>query len=126
MYLRASTTSSNPILLTCPSGDHVAYEFGGARFVQSATVVLDSALHRNVQMSYHQRDDQLTRLPDELPRAFRFEGLRDGAWVPLVEVADNRNRLVRVPIRQSLEGLRFTLDATWGAEETSLYAFYVD
>ena len=110
----------------CRAGDHVACEFGGARFVQSATVVLDSALHKNIQMSYHQRDDQLTRLPDELPRAFRFEGLRDGAWVPLVEVADNRNRLIRVPVRQSLDGVRFVLDATWGAETTNLYAFYVD
>ncbi|HUT35108.1 MAG TPA: FAD-dependent oxidoreductase [Planctomycetota bacterium] len=110
----------------CRVGDWVTLEFGKPQPVPTVAVVLDSALHKNIQMSYHQRDDQLTRLPDELPRAFRLEGLKDGAWVPLSQVADNRARLVRVPVGQSLEAVRFVLDATWGAEETHLYALYLD
>jgi len=110
----------------CRAGDWVAYELARPQHVESATVVLDSALHKNIQMSYHQRDDQLTRLPEELPRAFCFEGFRDGAWLPLAHVADNRSRLIRIPIGQTLSAVRFTLDGTWGAAETHLYAFYLD
>ncbi|MBM4043264.1 MAG: FAD-dependent oxidoreductase, partial [Planctomycetes bacterium] len=110
----------------CRVGDWVALEFAKPQHVTTATVVLDSALHCNIQMSYHQRDDQLTRLPDELPRAFRIEGVREGGWVPLVEATDNRSRLVRVPVGQTLDAVRFTLDATWGADGTHLYAFYLD
>ncbi len=110
----------------CRPGDWVTLQLPAPARVESATVILDSALHKNIQMSYHQRDDQVTRLPDELPRAFRIEGLRDGAWLPLAEVAENRARLIRVPVGQTLDAVRFTLDATWGAEETSLYAFYLD
>jgi len=110
----------------CRPGDWVMFELSAPAHVESATVVLDSALHRNIQMSYHQRDDQLTRLPDELPRAFRLEGRRDGAWAPLAEAADNRARLIRVPVAQTLDAVRFTLASTWGAEETHLYAFHLD
>jgi len=110
----------------CRVGDWAALEFAAPQHVESATVVLDSALHKNIQMSYHQRDDQLTRLPGELPRAFRIEGLRGGAWTPLATVTENRSRLVRVPLGGELQGVRFALEATWGAETTHLYAFYVD
>lgn len=110
----------------CRVGDWVALEFASPQPVTSATVVLDSALHKNIQMSYHQRDDQLSRLPDELPRAFRIEGRNDGAWTPLLAATDNRSRLIRIHVHRPLDAVRFTLDATWGAEETHLYAFYLD
>jgi len=110
----------------CRPGDWVAYEFAEPQHVESATLILDSALHRNIQMSYHQRDDQLSRLPDELPRTFRIEGRAGGAWVMLAHEAENRSRLVRVHVSQTFHAVRFTLDATWGAGESSLYAFYLD
>ena len=55
-----------------------------------------------------------------------LEGLREGGWVPLAEATDNHSRLARVPIGQTLDAVRFTLDATWGAAETHLYAFHLD
>ncbi|NQT53218.1 hypothetical protein HQ576_14255, partial [bacterium] len=84
------------------------------------------ALHKNIQMSHHQKDDQLVHLPEELPRAFRIEGRRDGVWLAIAEVADNRDRLVRVPVEGAFDAVRFTLEATWGGEPSSVYAFYVD
>lgn len=110
----------------CRPGDWVSLELPAPAHVETATLILDSALHRNIQMSYHQPDDQLTRLPEELPRSFRLEGRRDAAWEPLAAIADNRSRLVRIPIARTLSALRFSLDATWGASQTSLYAFYLD
>jgi len=110
----------------CRPGDWVSLELPAPAHVESVAVVLDSALHKNIQMSYHQRDDQLSRLPAELPRAFRIEALRNGAWIPLAQEAENRSRLVRLHVDQTLTAVRFTLDATWGAEETNLYGFYLD
>ncbi len=110
----------------CAPGDWIAYEFAEPRPVESVTAVLDSALHKNIQMSHHVKDDQLTRLPDELPRTFRIEGRKDGAWMPLAEVTDNRRRLVRIPVGDAVEAVRFALDETWRADQTHLYAFYVD
>ncbi len=40
-------------------GDSIEYTWKDLRQVKSASLVLDSALHRLVQMSYHQHDDQL-------------------------------------------------------------------
>jgi hypothetical protein len=116
----------HPHRWACRQGDWVALEFDGPQRVDTVTAIVDSALHRNVQMSYHQRDDQLTRLPDELPHTLRFEGLSEGAWSPIADVADNHQRLVRVPIGRAVEAVRCTVVSTWGADETGLHALYVD
>jgi hypothetical protein len=110
----------------CGKGDWLAYEFPEPRHVDAATVVLDSALHKNIQMSHHQPDDQLTAPPAELPRRFRIEGRRGETWTPLVEVTANRRRLVRLPVGQRLDAVRFVLEETWGGAPSHLYAFYVD
>jgi len=110
----------------CDAGDWLAYEFDSPQPIQAVSLVLDSALHKNIQMSHHQKDDQLVHLPEELPRAFRIEGRTDGAWLPIATVADNRDRLVRMPVEGAFDAVRFTLDTTWGGEPSSVYAFYVD
>jgi hypothetical protein len=109
----------------CPRAGRIAYEFGSACNVSQIALVLDSGLHRNVQLSYHQADDQLTAPPPEMPRAFRVEALRDGRWTPLVTVTDNHQRLVRLMGAHAVEGVRWTLDETWGADASRVYAFYV-
>jgi len=108
---------------TCAPGDSLTYTFDRPQPVAEAVLVLDSALDRTVMMSYHQADDQLTGVPDVTPRAFRLEGLADGAWRPVAEITDNHQRHVRVAVGRPLAALRFTLDATWGAPVTRVYAF---
>jgi hypothetical protein len=110
----------------CHKGDHLVYRFDGERVVEQVTLVLDSALDKNVAMSYHQRDDQLTQVPNVMPKAFRIEILdRDGTWHTLHRVQNNYQRLVRLPVGRATAGLRFVLDETWGSETTNIYAFYV-
>jgi len=46
---------------TCRIGREARHEFGGSKTVRDVTILLDSALAQNVQLSYHQRDDQLTQ-----------------------------------------------------------------
>lgn len=110
----------------CGSGDYISYIFDRPERVASVSLVLDSALDEFVTMSYHQKDEQLTRPPDVMPRAFRIEGLAGDQWRGLVHVDNNHQRLVRVKINKELNGIRFVLDSTWGGKPAHVYAFYVD
>jgi hypothetical protein len=111
---------------TCQAGDWIAYQFGGTAEVSSVTVIVDSGLDLIVSMSYHQDDGQLTSPPAVMPKAFRIEGLRDGQWEILHHVRQNYQRLCRLPLPAGLQGVRWVLDETWGAETSRVYAFYVD
>ncbi len=110
----------------CRPGDWIACRFERPAGVDSATLLLDSGLDRNIAMSYHQKDDQLTSPPGVLPRRFRIEGLVNGDWTPLQTVENNRRRLCRLRVNRGLEGIRFILDDTWGAADSGVYAFYMD
>ncbi len=111
---------------TWAAGDHVEYTFDSPRPVAEASLVVDSALEKNIQLSYHQPDDQLSAPPPELPKRLRVEVLRSGRWEPLASVADNRSRLVRVPVGSKVAGVRAVLEETWGGEPSELFAFYLD
>jgi len=118
--------AGDPHSWTCRVGDHVEYSFDGPRRLREVALVLDSALEKNVQMSYHQRDDQLTAPPSELPRALRVEALRSGEWRTCADVAHNRQRLVRVPVDIEAESVRLSIDGTWGDDETRVFSFSVE
>lgn len=111
---------------THSAGDWAAYEFAAPRRVSQATLVLDSALDRKIQMSFHQADNQLTAPPPELPKAFRLEAKAGGEWQTVHEIAGNHQRLIRLPIGRPVEAVRYTLDQTWGGALSKLFAFYVD
>jgi len=106
-------------------GDSVAYLFGAPQAVGSVTLVLDSALDRLIALSYHGDYGALTRPPEVLPKGFRIQGWIDGQWRDVHTVQENHQRLVKLPIGQAMEGVRFVLDETWGSETTRLFAFYV-
>lgn len=110
----------------CRPGDYVSYIFDRPERVDAVSLVLDSALGKHVAMSYHQKDKQLTKLPDVMPKAFRIEGLTGSRWRGLMHVDNNHQRLVRVVIGKELKGVRFVLNNTWGGKSSHLYAFYVD
>ncbi|MBN1808329.1 MAG: FAD-dependent oxidoreductase [Planctomycetes bacterium] len=107
-------------------GCWTAYTFDRKAHVAKATLILDSAMDRLVAMSHHQPDDQLAAVPDVMPRAFHIDGLVDGKWKRVAEVENNHQRLVRVDINREVEGIRCTLDETWGAEKSNVYAFYLE
>lgn len=109
-------------------GDWLAYTFDAPRRVREVTLLLDSALERNPAMSFHQppRPDQLYGVPDVMPKTFRLEGLIGDRWTDLHRVTGNYQRLVRLPVGREISGLRYTLEETWGAPHTLLYACYAD
>jgi hypothetical protein len=116
----------DPHAWTASRGDWAAYEFEGTRPVKEVSLVLDSGMDRMIQMGRHRADRQSLSVPDVCVKAFRIEGLLEGKWNALYEIKDNCQRLVRLEIGKELEGVRFTLDETWGADESRMYGFYVD
>jgi hypothetical protein len=110
----------------CRSGDWIAYQFPRPSMVTSAGLVLGSGLDKNVAMSYHQKDDQLTSPPAVMPRSFRLEGLSDGGWKELITVKDNYQRYRRFPVQRKLKGIRCVLESTWGSDTSRVYAFFVE
>ncbi len=107
-------------------GDSVEYTWDGARVVSEATLIFDSALDKIIQLSYHQRDSQLTSPPPEMVKDFRVEIETPDGWRLWKKVRGNHQRLVRVSIGAPATGVRVTADSTWGAERVRLYAFYLD
>ena len=107
-------------------GDSIEYTWDGAQVVQSASFIFDSALARIVQLSYHQKDSQLTSPPEEMTKDFRVEILTPDGWRLWKKVRGNHHRLVRVGIGAPATGVRFTADSTWGSDRVRLYAFYLE
>jgi hypothetical protein len=105
--------------------DHAAYLFDSPQKLRRVTLVLDTAMEKLIQMSYHQADDQLTAPPDVTPRTFRIQALSGSTWRDLARITNNCQRLVRLPVDTLAQGIRFVLDETWGAPESRVYAFYV-
>jgi hypothetical protein len=106
-------------------GDWVAYEFDGPRAVKEVSLILDTAMETDIQMHMTHSPPGGWRLPRVLPRRFALEGLVDGQWQVLRECTDNIRRNVRVPVGREVGGIRYRLEETRGAEESRLYAFYV-
>lgn len=110
----------------CRKNDWIAYLFRASEDVTEVTLVLDSGLDQNVALSYHQKDDQLTSPPEVMPKAFRIDGLIEDEWQELIRVDRNYQRFRRFALDHRLDGIRFVLEETWGAEETRVYAFYIN
>lgn len=111
----------------CKSGNWLAYAFDGERQVNSAALVLDSALEKDIALSLYggHRNQAQPRVPDVVPRRFRIEGLSGGEWQLIHTAEDNHQRFVRLSINRRLAGIRVNLDETWGAERSRVYGFYV-
>lgn len=109
------------------AGDWIVYEFAQAADVAEAVLVLDSALHLDPAMShwYPLHANKLTRPPLQMPHTFRLEAKVAGQWEPLARITSNHQRHVRVPVGRRVEGIRYTLECTWGpCEGSNLYAFW--
>jgi len=108
-------------------GDWVAYIFGRRAMVREVVLALDSALERDIAISLyggHHRH-ACDRVPEVMPKRVRIEGLSGGTWELVQRLDGNYQRFVRVPLGRELEGVRVTLEETWGAAESRLYSLHV-
>jgi hypothetical protein len=111
----------------CEPGDSIALVFAEPGKIDEVTLILDSALHKDPQMSYHHpAESHLTALPTELSKAFQVHVREGGRWNLQWETRENHSRQVRFRLGRAVQAVRFTLESTWGAETTGVHAFYVD
>ncbi len=106
-------------------GDQIGYCFDEPTRVNEMILVLDSAMDRYIQMSKIKRPTPTLEVPDVMPKVFHVEGVVDGEWQELARVEGNFQRRVCIPIDADLQGIRFVLDETWGAEESKVFCVEV-
>lgn len=111
----------------CSPGDWAEYIFKHRVSVKNITLVVNSALDKNIAQSQHvPPTGHDTVLPAELPKEIRIEGLISGEWTELKTITDNCARLITADINVYLSGVRITLESTWGAEPTWIHLFTLD
>ena len=120
-----------------PLGSAAEYRFAEETELHEARIVFDSHLDRREkgrppgcgdlcsQGRFHRAlADRPRAVPATLVRAFRIDRLdADGVWRREAEVADNHQRLVRVPLNCRARGLRLVPLSTWGAPDAHVFAF---
>ena len=111
----------------CKPGDWIAYTFARETPAESVVLLLDSALEKDIALSLYggHRNQAEPRVPEVVPRSLRIEGLSRGNWQLLHGVENNHQRFVRIPINRRLDGVRVTIEETWGADTSRVYAFYL-
>jgi hypothetical protein len=107
-------------------GDYLEYSWEQPVTIATVTLIVNSALDKNIAMSYHQKDDQLTAVPEEMVKDIRIEINTGLGWQVFKKIAGNYQRLVRLEIDQQAIGIRVVFESTWGAETVRIYAFYVE
>ncbi|MFW5856269.1 MAG: FAD-dependent oxidoreductase [Planctomycetota bacterium] len=116
----------DPHRIPLAPGESATMTLDAAASVHHLTVIVDSALDRNVELSHLNPNPRLTTPPPVLPKAYRIEAKQGDNWTVLHREDANLSRLIRVPVQGEAEALRFTLEATWEDEPSHLYAMYVD
>ena len=108
-------------------GDSVVFDFGDPVQLTGIRIVFDSDLNRTTRnmVSYYTMASQDFAVPPSIVKSFSIEaqGGRAGeAWKNVVDVVDNHQRLVRLPLGLRAARLRFTARETWGAEAVRVFA----
>ena len=110
----------------CKINDWIEYKFDSKKKIENVSLILDSGLDQNVALSYHQKDNQLSSPPNVMPKAFKIEGLINDKWECLIKEENNYQRFCNYTISKEVNSIRFTLDKTWGAKNSRVYAFYFE
>ena len=110
----------------CSPDDSVEYIFKNKAKVNKVTLILDSALDRNISMTHTYKRKEGYVIPDVMPEEFHIEGLKSSKWTQVARISGNYQRFVHLGIGKEYEGIRFVLDKTHGAKKTKVYAFYID
>ena len=90
-------------------------------YVKELTLIFDSMMEKNLQMSRHQKDDQLAKLPVKLVKAFIVKA--DGKTIFTSD--DNYQRYVKIGVGKKIRTIEVKLTGTWGSKKTGIYALWV-
>src|SRR5439155_181345 len=108
-----------------PTGAAIEYRWNEPVNVAGVRLVFDSNLANEKRMpcSYPQKGHR-TLVPSSLVKSFRLETLGEsGRWHTAFREEENYQRLVTVPLKSQVRGLRLVPEATWGDEAVRIFSF---
>jgi len=105
-------------------GDSVELRWSEPVDIAAARLVFDSNLNSDKRMpcSYPQSTAK-SKVPESLVQQYRIEAQTNAGWQTVYQQADNYRRLAVGPVGCRALALRFTADATWGADAVRLFGF---
>ncbi len=115
---------ARPHAWTCEAGGTVTFRWKHPQDLPGLRLVLDSNLSNSKRMAceYPQKS-QTHALPAELVRDLNIEVDRgDGDWETVLEIRNNRKRLLELPLRTSARAVRVCLKSTWGEKDPRLFS----
>jgi len=105
-------------------GDALVFDWDTLAEVGMLRLVFDSNLNNDKRMpcSYPQKGDRCL-VPRSLVRRFKVEVRdADGHWRTAHAEDNNYQRLARIPLLTRATAVRFTPEATWGADTVRVFA----
>ncbi|WFB35925.1 FAD-dependent oxidoreductase [Kiritimatiellota bacterium B12222] len=105
-------------------GGALELQWGSEREIPGLRLVLDSNLSQSKKMAceYPLKARQHA-MPAELVRDLRIELDRgDGQWETVSHLKNNRKRLLEIPLQKRAQGIRITLEQSWGDADPRLFA----
>ncbi len=110
---------------TAAMGDRLELRWESPVAIGKVRLVFDSDLSRPTHnmVSYYTLDQKPFSVPAELVKRFRVQ-IRgaDGGWTDRVEVKNNYQRLVRVSLGVTTDGIRLIPEESWGNERVRVFA----
>jgi hypothetical protein len=108
-----------------PIGSSLELKWEAPRHVECVRLVLDSDLSRVKEMPcLYPLKSRWMDMPTQLVREFKVETQSaSGEWKVIHEVAENRRRLLVLPVGEEVLALRWTGQATWGDAELRVFNF---
>ncbi|GHB91809.1 FAD-dependent oxidoreductase [Cerasicoccus arenae] len=107
-----------------PAGASVTLNLGTPAQVDCLRLVFDSDLNDSKRMPVlYPHNRKPVTMPKQLVRAFQIEAQHaDGRWETIHEEDDNKRRLVVLPVKDEIVGLRFTGKSAWGDSPIRLFS----
>lgn len=106
--------------------DQLTWTFDNAQDLESIRIVLDSDLPDMKRMPCSfPKDGNQVKMPKMLLRNAQIEILKDGesSWETFCELQDNFKRLIQIPLKSKVKGVRLTVGEPWEEEKAHIHSF---
>jgi hypothetical protein len=106
-------------------GTPLTLSFKSPQKVECLRMVFDSDLNDSKRMPVlYPHQERHCVMPKQLVRAYKVEARSaNGQWETIFREADNRRRLVVLPVHREVTALRFTGEAAWGESPIRVFSF---
>ena len=108
-------------------GDTITYSFEGDTSVKEVRLIFDSNLNReehNMPCCYPLHETKY-KVPETLIRSFEIVGTKADGTNCVLNIEENHQRFVRLPLNWNVSKITFRPKTTYGAKDFRLFSFEV-